>query len=154
MAEKAAGKQRGRGRPFPKGTSGNPAGRPRGTRNKATILAQALLDGEAEALVRKTIEMALEGDMSALRVCLERLVPPRKEAPVHFELPKVKEVADLPAATEAIIAAAARGELTPGEARELCALVDVHRKALEATDIEARLAALEAKLKREKRSKK
>ena len=153
MAEKTAGKQRGKGRPFPKGTSGNPAGRPKGTRNKATVLAQALLDGEAEGLTRKVVEMALKGDLGALRVCLERLVPPRKEALVHLELPEVKEAADLPAATEAIIAAAAHGEITPGEARDLCALVDVHRKALEATDIEARLAALEAKLKRERAKK-
>lgn len=66
---------RQRGRPFPKGVSGNPAGRKAGTRNRATMAAEALLDGEAEALTRKAVELALQGDTVALRLCLERLCP-------------------------------------------------------------------------------
>ena len=65
-----------RGRPFKPGQSGNPLGRPKGARNRATIAAEALLDGEAEALTRKAIELALDGDTTALRLCLERLMPP------------------------------------------------------------------------------
>ena len=68
-----------RGR-FPKGQSGNPAGRPVGSRNAATELAQALLDGEADALIRKCVEMALDGDRTAMKLCLERLVPRRSRA--------------------------------------------------------------------------
>jgi Family of unknown function (DUF5681) len=70
-----------RGRPFEPGTSGNPAGRPRGSRNKTTMAAEALLDGEAEGITRKAIEKALEGDMGALRLCLERVLPPRRDRP-------------------------------------------------------------------------
>ena len=74
-------------------TSGNP-GRPRGARHKATEAAQALLDGEAEALTRQAVTMALDGDATALRLCLERIAPPRKDAPVTFELPFMQSAAD------------------------------------------------------------
>lgn len=72
-----------------KGASGNKAGKPRGTRHKATLAAETLLEGEAEALSRKAIELALAGDVSALRLCLDRIVPPRKDRPVCFQLPKM-----------------------------------------------------------------
>ena len=71
--------------------SGNPHGRPRGSRSKTTIAVEALLDGEAKAIARKAIEKALEGDMAALRLCLERLLPPRRDRPVTFELPKIEK---------------------------------------------------------------
>src|SRR5262249_5233277 len=79
-----------RGRPFVAGQSGNPSGRPRGARNKATLLAEALLDGEAEAITRKLIEKGLEGDSTALRLCLERLLSPRRDRRVEFDLPKIE----------------------------------------------------------------
>ena len=78
-----------RGRPFAPGMSGNPAGRPKGARNRATVAAEALLEGEAEALTRKAVELALAGDVTALRLCLERVVPPRKDRAVAFDLPAV-----------------------------------------------------------------
>ena len=65
-AEIAAAKQRGR--PFQRGQSGNPNGKPKGVRNRATLAAEALLDGEAEALTRKVVEMALAGDSTAMRL--------------------------------------------------------------------------------------
>ena len=78
MAENLERKQRGKGRPFKPGESGNPSGKPPGAKNRATRLAQTLLDGEEEALVRKVIELAKGGDMQALKVCLDRLGPPQK----------------------------------------------------------------------------
>src|SRR5262245_104266 len=95
MTEKSVLKQqRGRGRPFRPGQSGNPAGKPKGTRHRATMFAQQLLDGEAEAMVRKVIEKAKQGDMIALRLCLDRIVPPRRDRPVHFEIPDLKFAED------------------------------------------------------------
>ena len=78
---------RDQGGRFAPGFSGNPAGPPRGTRHKATLAALALLSGEAEGLTRTAVKMALAGDVTALRLCLERLVPPSPEALVSLDLP-------------------------------------------------------------------
>jgi len=71
---------------FQPGQSGNPHGRPRGARNRATIAAETLLDGEAYALTRKAIDLAKQGDTAALRLCIERILPARKDRPVSFEM--------------------------------------------------------------------
>lgn len=123
-------------------TKGNP-GKPRGARHKATQAALALIDGEGEALTRKAIEMALSGDSGALRLCLERLAPPRKDAPVRFDLPPMDGAENAAAAMGAILASVASGDLTPSEASSLAGLVDTYRKALETTELEARLKAIE-----------
>jgi hypothetical protein len=141
VAENTAKKQRGR--PFSAGRSGNPAGKPQGALNRATTAAQALLDGEAEALTRKAVELALEGNMAALKLCLERLVPPRKERPLSLALPDVSGADALPKLTAALLAAVSRGELTAGEAGALSQLAANHGKALESAELERRIAALE-----------
>jgi Family of unknown function (DUF5681) len=117
MAENAAAKQpkRGAGRPFRPGQSGNPAGKRPGTRNRVTMLAERLLDGEAEAIVRKAIELAKTGDNTAMRLCLERILPVRKGRPVALNLPSMKSAADLPAVIGAVARAVAAGDLTPDE---------------------------------------
>jgi hypothetical protein len=125
--------------------SGNPEGRPPGVPNKATAAAQALLDGEAEALTRKAVELALEGNIPALRLCLERLLPPRKERPLAVKLPVIKGVAELPRLSSAILAAVSKGELEPGQAAALASLVASHGKVLELSELENRIAALEGK---------
>jgi Family of unknown function (DUF5681) len=106
--------RRPRGRPFAKGRSGNPAGRPPGSRNRATLAAEALLDGEAAALARQAVERALAGSDLALKLCLDRILPPRRERTVRFALPPIASAADLAAALGAVAAAVAEGALTPG----------------------------------------
>ena len=123
--------------------TGNP-GKPKGTRHKATQAALALLDGEAEALTRQAVTMALGGDATALRLCLERIAPPRRDAPVTFDLPPMETARDAAKAAGAVLGAVAEGELTPGEGAALMALVEGFRRTLETTELEARLAALEA----------
>jgi hypothetical protein len=140
-AEKSAKIERGR--PFKSGKSGNPLGRPKGSRNKTTMAVEALLDGNAEGIARKAVEKALEGDMAALRLCLERLLPPRRDRPVTFELPKIENVKDLVIASSAILKACASSTLSPGEAVEVMGLISSHVRLLEMTDVEARLTALE-----------
>jgi hypothetical protein len=142
-AEDEVGKPRGR--PFAPGHSGNPNGRPKGARNKATVLAEQLLDGEAEALLRKVIDKALEGDTAAMRLCLDRVLPPRRDHLVTFALPKIETAKDACAAAAAIMEACANGELSPREAVELVGLVEAQLRMFETTELEARLAALEAK---------
>jgi Family of unknown function (DUF5681) len=94
---------RGAGRPFEKGRSGNPAGRPRGARNKATLAAEALFDSEAEALSRKAVELALGGSEGALRLCLDRIIAPRRERPIQLAVPPIRSASDIAAAMGAIV---------------------------------------------------
>ena len=128
---------------FKSGQSGNPGGRPKGSLNKATLASQALLDGEAEALTRKVVELAKEGHPVALRLCLERLLPPRKDRPVNFTLPRIEGAEDLVKALRAILEAVAQGEITPAEGQTLTAMLDGYRRGLETADLEARVTALE-----------
>jgi hypothetical protein len=129
---------------FRPGQSGNPAGKKPGTRNKATLAAEALFDNEAESLTRRCIEMAAAGDSVAMRLALDRIIPPRKERPVAFALPPLRTAGDAVTATAALVAAVGAGSLTPGEAAELSKLVDSFSRAIEVHDVQERLAALEA----------
>jgi hypothetical protein len=135
-----------RGRPFEPGKSGNPNGRPKGHRNKATMICEELLDGEAQALTRKAIDKALDGDMGALRLCLERLLPPRRDRLVTVDLPKIETAGDALKAISAIVSACAAGELSPGEADEIVGLVTTYIRTFEVTEIEAQLAALKERM--------
>ena len=138
-----AAPERVRGRPFPPGLSGKPAGRLPGTGNRATMAAEALLEGEAETLTRKAVGLALKGDTVALRLCLERLLPPRKSRRVTFDLPTIKTTGDLLPAFAALVEAMASGELAPDEAGMIAGVLEAKRKAIETGDLEKRLAALE-----------
>ena len=125
MTEETAAKQRKTaGGGFAPGVSGNPAGRPRGSRNKTTIAVEALLEGQAEALTQKAIERALAGDATALRICMDRIAPPRRDRPTPFALPRLKEAADARDAFAAVVRAVAEGELTPSEAVTLAGLIE------------------------------
>jgi len=121
------------------------AGRPKGARNKATQAVLALLEGEGEALTRKAIEMALAGDTTALRLCLDRIAPPRKDSPVQFAMPRMTTAQDAAQAAGAVLEAVSLGELTPAEGVQVMALEDSYRRTLEVTDLEARLVALEGR---------
>ena len=121
---------------------GNP-GRPKGARNKATLAAELLLDGDAETITSKAIELAKTGDMAAIRLCMDRFCPPRKDRAIPFELPKMERAADAGAAIAAIVAAVADGDLTPIEAGELSKLVENFARVVSVADFEARLDRLE-----------
>ena len=140
-AAKTAEKQRGR--PFKKGQSGNPSGRLQGSRNKVTLAVEAFLEGEAEALTRKAIDKALEGDTTALRLCLERLCPPRKDRPVTMTLPKFSGASGPAKAQAAGIRAVAAGKITPTEGQALTSMLEAQRRAIEAEDLERRITKLE-----------
>ena len=130
---------------FGPGSRGNPNGRPVGSKNKATLAAEAILDGEAEALTRKSVDLALNGDVTAMRICMERLVPPRRDRPIYVDLPKVETLSDAAQAMSALLGAVTSGELTPSEAEAVAKLLSSFSAALENADFEARLSALEAK---------
>jgi len=132
---------------FHPGQSGNPAGRPVGARGKATIIAEGLFMGEAEAIIRTAIDMAKSGDMSAVRVCLDRIAPRMRDRAIDFELPPLRSAADASAAIAAIATALGAGELTAVEAGELIKLTDAFARTLQATNFEERLVRLERELR-------
>jgi hypothetical protein len=129
-----------RGRPFARG---NP-GRKRGTKNRATVVAQALVANEAAALVHKAIELANAGDVSMLRFFLARILP--RERPVHVDIPPLEGVSDAVQATRAIVEAACAGRIVPAEAASLANVISAHVQTLNLAAVEARLAEIERKL--------
>jgi Family of unknown function (DUF5681) len=135
---------------FTKGVSGNPKGRPTGSRGRVALLADQLFDdklfgpdNKAAALIDKAIQMAEGGDAACMRLVFERIAPARKDRPVHFALPVMKEAKDAVSASAAIVAAVAVGELTPAEAGELAKVVDGYARTLQALEFEDRLVRLE-----------
>ena len=125
-------------------SAGN-SGRPRGSGNKATLAIEGLLEGQAEALTQTAIKKALEGDSIALRLCMDRIAPPPKDAVVTFSMPTMSNALDAAEAAGSVLRAVSEGELTPTEATRVMDLTDSYRRTLELTEIEERLLALEAK---------
>lgn len=142
-SDKSNGFKDGKGR-F---TKGNP-GKPRGARSQTTLAIESLLGKEATKLTRKAIKSALDGDGTALKLCMERIAPVRRGRVVTVEsFPKVSSAADVPGAISALLQAVAKGELTTDEAESIASLCSRYVNALEAVEHEARLKALEDKLK-------
>ena len=131
---------------FKPGQSGNPSGKPKGSLNRVTLAIQSLLDGEGEELTRKAIELAKEGDLTALRLCLERICPPRKSRPIAIDLPDVKTSLGVSQAQSTVVQAVGEGELTPDEGQVLSNILESRRKSIETEDHERRLDELEKRV--------
>jgi hypothetical protein len=138
---------------FKKGKSGNPGGRPTGTRNRATLLADQIFDErlfgddrKADAIISKAIARAEGGDTTCIRLCLDRIAPARKDRPVYFALPKMNKARDAVNASAAIVEAVADGDLTPSEASELSRVVDSYARSLQTVEFEERLSKLEKEI--------
>src|SRR5262249_34375811 len=114
-------------------------GRPHGSRNRTAIAMETLLDGEGEDIMRKLTKLAKAGNQGALRLCVERLLPPRRERPIKLRFPSIRTAEDISVAQGAVLDAVGRGEVTIGEASQLANLIDLRRKAIEAADFEHRL---------------
>jgi hypothetical protein len=122
---------------FQKGQSGNPAGKPKGATHNATRAALALMDGQLEQLTQKCIERALKGDTTAMRLVMERVVPPRKDIALNVETPKFDSLEGIAAASVKIVEGATAGVLTPSEAKSLLDLLDSVRKNFESKVVSA-----------------
>jgi hypothetical protein len=137
-ASRKNGEKTGGGRFGP----GNP-GRPKGARNKTTIVIEQLLESEGEAIARKAIERALAGDSVALRLCLERISPVRRGRAITFPMPTIDSTADLAKAMGAILAGVASGTLTAEEGLTVANIVEAKRRAIETIELDDRIARLE-----------
>ena len=135
------GTKTGDGR-FKPGNPGGP-GRREGSRNKATLLLDALADGEAETILSKQIEKAKEGDQRAAEFILGRAWPARRGRPVSIDLPPIETAADLVKALGVVANAVAVGELSPEEGDAVASILDAKRRAIETTDVLTRIEALE-----------
>ena len=129
-----------------KGQSGNPRGRPKGSRNKATLLAIAALEGELSNIVRVVIDAAKGGDMAAARLVVDKLVPAMRDRPLTITLPDVSTAEDCASAQATALAAVAAGDLLPSEGEALSGLIEKQRRSLETMDIAKRLAVIEEQL--------
>ena len=128
-----------RGRPF---QPGNP-GRPRGSKNKTTQFVEQLAEGQAEQLTQKALQLALGGDVSCLRMMLDRISPPRKAQPINVTMPPINGSQDVLAAIAAIFKALGEGRLTPDEIIALSSVVGRSIQVMEHQDLERRIVALE-----------
>lgn len=119
-------------------------GRQPGYRHRVTMAMEDLLEGQAQALTAKAIDMAMRGDSTAMRLCLERLMPVRKGTTIVIsDFPEIKSVADVPAAIKAIAAGAAAGHYAAEDAAPIVALLNTYMASVDTATFEARLAALE-----------
>jgi hypothetical protein len=131
---------------FRKGASGNPAGKPRGARNRVTVAVESLMGEYGPQVTARVIKRACEGDMCASRLVLERIAPPRRGRPVHLKLPDIGDAAGLMAAHAAVLRAVAAGKLTPEEAEPLSAMLAAHSRVVENVELEARMKAIEERI--------
>ena len=131
-----------RGRPFPPGNTAS-QGRPPESRNKATRAVQELFSQNGVAVSKKCLLMAMNGDSTALRLCMERVLPARKSLPLQFKLPKMQSAAELPQAAQAILQAVAKGQLSPDEGAAVMALLETYRETLVTAEIAQRVEILE-----------
>ena len=144
-AKRHMSKRDARGR-FLSGTSGNPDGKPKGARNRATLAAQCFLEGEAKKLARKAVELALDGDTVALRLCLERILPRCRSAPLLIDLPALGGAQEVVAASAELVHLVTQGSLPAAEAESLGRLLELHRRSIETQDLAARVADMEKRL--------
>lgn len=130
-----------RGRPFPKGNGG----RKPGSRNRSTVIAAAVLEGDQEALIRKAVELAKAGDVPMLKFLLGRLLP--RERIIKFDLPTISFADDATKALDAVAGAVADGRLSPNEAGSLATLIDATVRSINVADLVQRVDNLEAIIK-------
>ena len=130
---------------FQPGQSGNPNGRPSGSRSNVLVALDTLGESEAEEIVKATIQKAKDGDAAAAKAILDRVWPARKGARMQFTLPPIGKAEELPSAIASVAQQVADGEISPDEGELVVGLLEAQRKAIETSELAARVAALEAR---------
>jgi hypothetical protein len=130
-------------KPLRNGAERRSLGEPGAAGQKGAAAVQAMLDDKAKALTRKLIERALAGDGTALRLCIERIHPVRRDGAVSFDMPKIESPSDAAKLMGALLAGVADGAIAPCEAGEIARVVETYVKTLEVSQYERRIAHLE-----------
>lgn len=131
---------------FQKGQSGNPKGKPKGAKHKASLMAEMLFENELASVCNQVIDQAKEGNMQAAKIILDRLLPPKKDRPIHFQIPFIKTAADAVEARRLICYAVGKGDITPLEGEALSKIVEIQTKNIELFEFQDRLNAIERRL--------
>jgi hypothetical protein len=131
---------------FRKGVSGHPAGRPRGIRNKVTVAVEGLMGKYGEQVAARMVKRAVDGDVGAARLILDRVAPIRRGRPVRLKLPEIVDAESVMVAQALLVSAVATGNLTPEEAEPVSAMLGAYLKTVETVDIDRRVRDLESKM--------
>jgi hypothetical protein len=131
---------------YTKGHSGNPKGKPKGARNKSSLAAEALLEGSLDKICKKVEEEALNGNMQAAKMILERFLPARKDRCIEIDFPPIHTFEDIVKVVGFIFSSVGKGEISPSEGEMLAGMVESYSKAIEACQFESRLKNLEENL--------
>ena len=126
---------------FQKGASGNPAGRPKGIRDRRHKLRDTMLEA-ADGLVTMAIAYAKAGDMAAMRLVFDRIMPAVKQDPIEFAMPKLATAAECAAAQATVVQAVVSGQLLPSEGQVMTGLIEAQRRAFETSDLAEQLRTL------------
>lgn len=118
-----------------------------GYRWRKSETAYAMFEEEQEDVIRAVLEKAKDGDTSAMKLVLDRLVPARKSAPVRIDLPEINNSTDAQRAISLVLAAQASGELTADEATAFTQTIETFIRAVAVADLEAKVAALTEQMK-------
>lgn len=133
---------------FQKGRSGNPHGKAKGTRNRATLAAEQLLQSDLDNICRRLIEEALTGNMQAIKLVLDRVLPPKKDRVIDVRLPKLQTADDAMNAMSIIFDAVGSGNITPSEGEAMSRVIDAFVKTIQEHEIEKRVSLLEQGVKK------
>lgn len=139
MTENNIQSRKKRGRPFEPGNSG----RPKGSRNRTTLALEALVEGKAEDITRKVIELGLSGNPALLKLLFERVLDPRREPTISFPLEPITCAGDAAPVLAKLVSAVAAGEITPRDGETVARLIEMAAKAFETLDLEKRLESIE-----------
>jgi hypothetical protein len=131
---------------FQKGECGNPAGRPRGARNKRTLALESVFDRDANVIIEELIRLAKEGDIAAIRMCIDRIFPRPQGRPVAFDLPAMTTAGDAVVAMGAVMQAIGEGDVSAQEGAELAKVVAGFSQTVVAADMDQRLREVEQSL--------
>ena len=130
---------------FKAGVSGNPSGRPLGSKSKVSNLVNDMIAGRAEDITKMLIDNALGGDSGCLKLVIERLAPAPKDGHINIELPNIEQSGDLSKAVAMVIFSVGNGDITPQEGQSLIKMFEGWKSAFSLEEIETRINKLEEK---------